>query len=243
MFNIATAAIFFGLFLASAPARAEGDVQRGAQVYRACVSCHALESGLHLSGPSLGDVWNRPAGRASGFTRYSAGLRDAGFLWDAVSLDAWLESPSGMIEGTTMTFRGVSDPKARSDLVTFLERAGQPGGAKALVAAGVIPAEYLRAQAPQPIGNAPDYARVVALRHCADAFEIETGDGARTKLWEKNLRMKIDSAETGPPAGAGVILQAGMQGDRFTLIFSSVADLKGLLVEDCASGAAGEENR
>ena len=58
-------------------AAAEGDVVRGAQVYRACVACHALEPGLHLTGPSLGGVWNRPAGRAEGFTRYSDALRDA----------------------------------------------------------------------------------------------------------------------------------------------------------------------
>jgi cytochrome c len=38
---------------------AAGDAKRGAQVYRACVACvacHALEPGLHLSGPSLADL-------------------------------------------------------------------------------------------------------------------------------------------------------------------------------------------
>ena len=38
-----------GLVSPSAAA-AEGDVARGAQVYRACVACHALEPGLHLTG-------------------------------------------------------------------------------------------------------------------------------------------------------------------------------------------------
>lgn len=222
---------------------AEGDVRKGAELYRACVACHALEPGLHLSGPSLADVWNRPAGEVSEFTRYSDGLRDAGFLWDAVSLDAWLESPSDMIEGTTMTFRGIADTRARADLIAFLERAGSTGGAEALVDESVIPASYLRAQAPQPLSGAPDYARVVGVRHCAENFVVETADGVQTKLWEKNLRLKVDSMESGPVAGAGVILRAGMQGDRFTVIFASLADLKELVVEDCPSGASGEESQ
>ncbi len=222
---------------------AEGDVRKGAELYRACVACHALEPGLHLSGPSLADVWNRPAGKVSEFARYSDGLRDTGFLWDAVSLDAWLESPSEMIEGTTMTFRGISDTGARADLIAFLEQAGSPGGAEALVDQGVIPASYLRAQAPQSLSGTPDYARVVGVRHCADNFVVETADGVHTKLWEKNLRLKVDSMESGPVAGAGVILRAGMQGDRFTVIFANLADLKELVVEDCPSGASSEEGQ
>jgi len=222
---------------------AAGDLERGAQNYRACVACHALEPGLHLSGPSLAEVWNRPAGSVSGYTRYSTGLQDAGFLWDAVSLDAWLESPASMIEGTTMSFGGIPEPDARADLIAFLQQAGSPGGAETLVADGLIPASYLRAQAPQPLIGAADYARVVGVRHCSDTFLLETADGNQTKLWEKNVRLKVDSVDTGPEAGVGVILRAGMQGDRFTVIFASLADLKELVIEDCSSGPSNEENQ
>jgi len=212
-------------------------IDRGAALYRACVACHALAPGLHLSGPSLGGVWERPAGEAAGFARYSAGLRGAGFAWDAVSLDAWLEDPAAMIEGTSMSFAGLRDAAERADLIAFLERAGRPGGAEALVAEGAIPEGYLRAQAPQPIGDAPDHARVVAMRHCGDGYEIETADGGRSLHWEKNVRLKIDSVETGPPEGVGVILRAGMRGDRFSVIFASLADLTRLVVADCAAQA------
>lgn len=227
----------FGLAAAlpSGVALAAGDVERGAQIYRACVACHALEPGLHLTGPSLGGVWNRPAGEAEGFGRYSEALRDAGFPWDTVALDAWLENPQAMIEGTSMTFPGIADAGQRADLIAFLEQAGNPEGAERLAANGVIPAAYLRGPAPQPIGDAPDHTRVTAVWHCGDGYTIETADGASTILWEKNVRLKIDSTETGPPPGVGVVLGAGMQGDRYSVIFSSVADLQRLVSETCAA--------
>jgi len=221
-----------GLVSPSAAA-AEGDVARGAQVYRACVACHALEPGLHLTGPSLGGIWNRPAGRAEGFTRYSDALHDADFPWDAAALDAWLTDPQAMIEGTSMVFRGIAEAGPRADLVAFLERAGGPEGAAQLVANGVIPEVYLRGQAPEPIRDAPDNARVVAMRHCGDGYTIETADGTHAVHWEKNIRLKIDSTETGPPPGFGVVLGAGMQGDRYSVIFGSLADLERLVSESC----------
>lgn len=108
MSRIALAALA-GLSVSSA-ALADGDARRGAQVYRACVACHALEPGLHLSGPSLDGFMGRMAGTAEGFVRYSTGLRDAGFSWNAAALDGWLKDPAGMIPDTYMTFRGIRRP-------------------------------------------------------------------------------------------------------------------------------------
>lgn len=214
-------------------AASEGDVARGAQVYQACVARHALEPGLHLTGPSLGGIWNQPAGLAEGFTRYSDVLHDAGFPWDAGALDAWLTNPQAMIEGTSMVFRGIADAVARTDLIAFLERNGGPEGAAQLVANGVIPKDYLRVQAPKVIRDASDNARVVAMRHCRDGYTIETADGAQAVHWEKNIRVKIDSTETGPPPEFGLVLSAGMQGDRYSVIFSSLANLERLVSERC----------
>lgn len=154
------------LLLAPGLARTQGDPVRGAEVYRACVACHALVQGLHLTGPSLGGVWLRPAGTAESFVRYSPALRDAGFQWDAIALDAWLADPQAMIPGTTMAFRGIGDPGVRADLIAFLERAGAPGGAEQLVKEGVIPEMYLRAQAPEPLRDA---RLMPALPPCATA--------------------------------------------------------------------------
>src|SRR3546814_6062324 len=91
---------------------AEGDPKRGAEVYRACVSCHAIEPGLHLSGPSLAGVWGRQAGTAEGFGRYSLALKQAGFEWNSAALGGWLKSPQEMIPGNYMTFRGIEARKS-----------------------------------------------------------------------------------------------------------------------------------
>lgn len=214
-------------------AAADGGPQRGAQAYRACVACHALEPGLHLSGPSLGNVFGRPAGSAEGYARYSPGLKNAGFEWNAVALDGWLKNPAETIPGTHMAFKGIDDAKTRADMIDFLEIAGAPGGAARAITEGLMPAAYLRAQAPQPIKDAPTNARITSIRHCSDSYFITTEDGQETPYWEKNIRLKIDSAETGPPPGVGVILRAGMGGDRFSVIFRSLADLTSIVQEKC----------
>ena len=110
---------------------------------------------------------------------------------------------------------------------------GQPGGGRKAVDEGLIPAGWLRAGAPEPIGDPPPEMPVTAIRHCGDSYFITTGDGRETPYWEKNIRLKIDSVETGPPAGVAVILGAGMGGDRFSIVFSSLADLNHLVTERC----------
>jgi cytochrome c len=138
-----------------------------------------------------------------------------------------------MIPGTYMVFSGVADASARADLVAFLEIAGAPGGGERAMAQGLMPAPYLRAQAPQPIGNAPPGARSSSIRHCGDSYFIKTGDGRETPYWEKNIRLKIDSVASGPPPAIAVLVQAGMRGDRFSVIFASLNDLVSIIREEC----------
>jgi cytochrome c len=221
-----------GLFAASV-ASAEGDPKRGAQIYRACVACHALEPGLHLTGPSLAGMFDSKAGAAAGYTRYSKGLKDAEFAWNAAALDSWLANPAEMIPGTYMTFAGIADTAVRADLVAFLAVAAVPGGGERAVAQGLIPRDYLRAQAPDSAKDMPAEVRVAAMRHCGDGYVVTTQDGTETAFWEKNVRLKIDTQETGPSPGAPVILGAGMQGDRVSVIFASLADLKAIVAEGC----------
>lgn len=218
----------------AAPAHAaEADPKRGAEAFRACVACHALEPGLHVTGPSLGGFWGRLAGSAEGFRRYSEGLKEAGFEWNAAALDGWLTDPDAMIPGTYMVFEGIADAQARADLIAFLEIAGAPGGSDRVVDQGLLPAAWLRSVAPQPIRDAPPQARVAAIRHCGDSYFVATQDGRETPYWEKNVRLKIDSVETGPPPGTPVVLSAGMRGDRVSIIFASLEDLNTLVKEGC----------
>ena len=57
---------------------ADGDPKRGAQVYRACLACHALEPGLHLSGPSLGNVIGRAAGNSALVQNFGRSILERG---------------------------------------------------------------------------------------------------------------------------------------------------------------------
>lgn len=233
MKTIIFTAIVASASLEAAYALAEGEPARGAQLYRGCVACHALEPGLHLSGPSLDGVFERKAGAAKGYTRYSSGMNAADFSWNVSALDGWLKDPDAMIPGTYMSFPGIDDPQARADLVAFLEVVGQPGGGQKAVKEGLIPSEWLRAGAPEPLDDIPPRQRVVAIRHCDDSYFIRTEDDRETPYWEKNIRLKIDSVETGPPEGVAVILGAGMAGDRYSVIFSSLTDLETLVEEIC----------
>lgn len=211
----------------------DGDPRKGAELYRACVSCHSLRPGVHLTGPSLAGVIGRTAGTAKGFGRYSPALSEADFEWDETTLAAFLADPQKMFPGTYMTFPGLPDPAARADLVAFLAEATAPGGAEKVVEDGLIPAQFAEGQVPPDLGEPPPEGRVTAMRHCGDSFFITTADGAERPFWEKNVRIKIDSAETGPPAGVPVVIGAGMRGDRVSVIFSNLDELAGFIEEKC----------
>src|SRR5438128_10389847 len=87
----------------------EGNPARGAAVFGQCVACHSVEAGVHLTGPSLVRVWGRRAGTVEGFTRYSEPLKRATAVWDAATLDRWLEDPQAVVPGNVMTFAGLKD--------------------------------------------------------------------------------------------------------------------------------------
>ncbi len=217
------------------PARA-GDPRRGAQQFRLCAACHALAPGVHTTGPSLAGLFERPAGTAAGFNRYSPGLRGAGFEWSDAVLDAWLADPATMIPGTYMDIPGIPYPQDRADLIAFLKRATAPGGPERVVAEGLISETWVRGVAPKPIGTPAPEDRVTGLRHCGDSFFIATADGRETPYWEKNVRIKVDSTETGPPPGVPVLRETGRMGDRVYLLFRSLADMKAWPREDCGGG-------
>lgn len=212
---------------------AEGDAKRGAQLYRSCVACHSLEPNVHLSGPSLAGLWGKPAGKTADFARYSKGLKSADFAWNAETLFAWVADPQVIVPGTYMTFRGVEDDQQRADIVAFLKIAMAPEGDRRVVEQGLLPAAFARGPRPQPLSSAPDKLRVTAIRHCGDSYFITTGDGATTPYWEMNVRLKLDTRATGPSPGKPVVAGAGMQGDRVSVIFASVEEIKQFVEEKC----------
>lgn len=214
-------------------AHADGNPQRGAMIYGACAACHSLEPSLHLTGPSLAGLWGKKPASVADFPRYSSALKmKHDFVWDEVSLNAWLADPKAFVPGTYMTFRGIQDDKQRSDLIAFLKLAMAPNGTKSVITQQLIPAEEARGQAPEPLENAGPEARVTAVRHCHNTFFVSTADGKKRPFWELNLRLKVDSGSTGPK-GKPVLLPAGMQGDRASLVFSDPAEIGRSIEEKC----------
>lgn len=219
--------------IGASAALAGGDPARGAKLYPACAACHSLETGVHLAGPSLGGLWGRSAGRLSGFRRYTKALKAVDFEWNEISLYGWLADPQTMAPGTNMLFQGIADEGKRADLIEFLRIATAKGGAGKVVERGWVSQAVIRGQRPPPLKDPPDKALVNRIRHCGDAYFITTADGSEQPYWEKSVRLKIDSQTSGPKAGTAVILRAGMRGDRVSVVFASLDDLRTKLEEKC----------
>ncbi len=98
-----------------------GDPGRGAAVYERCQACHSLTR--NRTGPKHCGLIGRPAGGVAGFS-YSKALQDSGIVWNAESLDRFLENPFKAVPGTRMGYAGVKDPQERADLIAFLAAAG-----------------------------------------------------------------------------------------------------------------------
>ena len=105
----------------SESARSAGDPVRGAAVFQACAACHSTMPGVHMTGPSLAKIWQRKAGTVEGFSRYSEAMKHVNLVWNEETLDQWLSNPEGLIPGTSMTFPGLRDSKARQDVIGYLE--------------------------------------------------------------------------------------------------------------------------
>jgi cytochrome c len=214
------------LYLA-APAFGAGDPARGAQVFRACAACHSLEAGAHLTGPSLANVFGERAGTAEGFMRYSEALRKAEVTWNEKTLDAWIADPQKFIPENFMTFSGIRDAKQRADLIALLKAPKAPeastGGMGGMMASPRIGS--LRDVEPQ--------ARVTAIRYCKDSYFITLANGKTFPFWEFNLRFKTNGSPEGPAPGKPVILRAGMQGDRASIVFADLDEIGKLIKKRC----------
>lgn len=99
----------------------EPTVTMGAQVFKRCVACHTIDKGgANGIGPNLHGVVGRPVASHAGFS-YSSAMKAKGGVWDAATLDTYLEAPMKALPGTRMAFAGVYDPADRKALLLYLE--------------------------------------------------------------------------------------------------------------------------
>lgn len=116
------------LLAATPPAPAAGDaaaVQRGEQIYSRCAACHAIA--YNRTGPQHCGLFGRKAGTAPGFDNYSKAMRESKIVWNAKTLDHFLQSPMQAIPGTSMGYAGVKNPVERADLIAWLQQATRAG--------------------------------------------------------------------------------------------------------------------
>ncbi len=208
---------------------AAGDPKRGAQVFQACLGCHSVKPGEQLTGPSLASVWNRKAGTVEGFQRYSDALKLVDVVWNEATLDRWLANPEQFVAGNNMTFPGVRESKDRQDVIAYL-RAVSEGKAPS---AEPRRAGMMMQSGKVDLKKAPPAGQVVSISHCGDTYTVKTADGRTSKVWEFNLRLKTDSSKDGPLPGKPVIVGAGMQGDRASVVFAAPAEIGSLIKQAC----------
>ena len=104
------------------PSQARADP--GERAFQRCGGCHSLrpdDSGA--TGPTLYGVFGRPAGSVEGFA-YSDAMQDAGrrgLVWDAATLERFLQDPEAVVPGTTMPYQG-GPAGERTAVIDWLRR-------------------------------------------------------------------------------------------------------------------------
>ena len=108
----------------TAPAQ-DGDAEAGEKVFRKCRACHALEEGQNRVGPHVYGVVGRDVASVEDFS-YSDAMAawGEGKVWDAETLDTFLEDPRGVVEGTKRVFAGIDDEEDRQNVIAYLETIG-----------------------------------------------------------------------------------------------------------------------
>jgi len=208
-------------------AHAAGDSRRGAQVFRQCMACHSVTAGEQMTGPSLAHIWNRKAGSVEGFLRYSNPLKRSDLVWNETTLDRWLVNPERFVPGNSMTFPGLNESKDREDVIAYLRAVAEGKAPQAQQSSRGTRNQRL------DLREAPPAGQVSAIRYCGDTYTIDTADGRSQKIWEFNLRFKTDSSKLGPPPGKPVVVGAGMQGDRASIVFASPREISESIKQAC----------
>jgi cytochrome c len=104
---------------------AAADNGRGEAGFRQCVACHVNSkdgSSAGKQGPTMWNLVDRQKATIAGFA-YSNGMAAQGARgdkWTFENLDKFIESPRGYTPGTKMSFAGISNPRARADIIAYL---------------------------------------------------------------------------------------------------------------------------
>jgi cytochrome c len=131
------------------PLLASASVEKGANVFKKCTSCHTIDKGgPNRVGPNLYGVVGAPVGKHPGYT-YSSAMEKKGGDWTIDALNTYLYLPRDTVPGTKMSFVGIKDNQERADLIAYLNK--QSDQPKPLPVAAPVPP----APVPTPVVPAP----------------------------------------------------------------------------------------
>ena len=83
-----------------------------------------MDEGDNRLGPSLHDIIGRKAGSES--YSYSPAMTASDIVWDAETLDRFIEDPGAVVPGNNMKpYGGISDPEIRASIVDYLSAASE----------------------------------------------------------------------------------------------------------------------
>jgi cytochrome c len=96
----------------------------GAEVFRACIACHALSPDEgNKAGPSLAGIFGRKIGSLPGY-RYSEALKHMNIVWTPEAVSRMFEvGPMAYTPGTKMPEQKISSAEDRKALMNFLAKA------------------------------------------------------------------------------------------------------------------------
>jgi cytochrome c len=97
---------------------------RGAEIFRACVACHTLDTGqARRAGPSLSGLFGRRIATAPGYD-FSEALKRLDIVWTPETVARLFEiGPAAYTPGTKMPEQRIGSEQDRAALMRFLERA------------------------------------------------------------------------------------------------------------------------
>lgn len=92
----------------------------GEKSFAKCAACHKVQKDAPQGvGPNLHGIVGKAVGSAEGYN-YSVAMKTHGGVWDAATLDAYLENPRKAIPGTKMAFAGINNAEERKILIDYL---------------------------------------------------------------------------------------------------------------------------
>lgn len=98
-----------------------GSAAAGEKLFKQrCAACHTVAPGAKSGvGPVLRGVVGRKAASVPGFS-YSPALKGSKLVWNAASLDKYLNSPGKVVPGTRMVI-AVPNPADRAAVIAYLQ--------------------------------------------------------------------------------------------------------------------------